>query len=57
MALSDSTHSHCYLVTELADRGRWTLILCHSRNGGCAESQVGVTGFLMLVYILLEKEA
>ena len=57
MALVDSTLSHSYLATELLDKGRWTLILCQSRNGGCTESKAGMTWFLMLVYILLEKEA
>ena len=33
------------------------MILCQSREGSCAGSQVGMAEFLMFVYILLEKEA
>ena len=52
-----SAGSPFYLVTLLADRGRWTMILCQLRNGSCVVSQVGVAELLMFVYILLEKEA
>ena len=54
VALSDRARSPCYLATMLADGGRWTMILCRSRNGGCGGSQVRVAGLQMFVYILLE---
>ena len=57
MILGNSAGSPSYSVSVLADRGRWTLILCLSRDGSSAEFSVGMTGFLMLVYILLEKDA
>ena len=57
VVFGNSARSPFYLVIVLADSRRGKILLCWSRIGSYAGSQVGVAEFRWFVYIMLEKEA